>query len=497
MAAPLGSRKLCKFSVSEVYSRSILPACPLGLTATEGKVCPCKQRVWLPNDIRVLTCTHPNDYRGERIVNEAKFVAAIQKKVEVKKNERNEKRKANERVEPMAATETAAADDKKKSAKELPVMTMDRTNAMAVYSKITNVLEFVKLVGSDIYESKMFGCANASQGRMMALAILIEGRSPIEYTRTYYMIGGKLTMRADAMLAEALALGVEHEIITRDEKEVAIKLKRSAKDYAVFQFTWAEAQNEAYVYTQKAADDPKLRRLPNGEVDVSKLKDNWGTPRRRKQMMWARCVSDAVRAFEPRAVAGFYTPEEFDVIPTDENGEVILDAEFPVATKQEPSAEAAGVVVDEPKVISEPAKQEKAAEPKPEEKKPDPVKESPKEEPKPAEKVEEKAAVTPKAETSEDVNQAIVDSIEYPEVGDSRHGPFQTSLVECYKPILKIIGDAKHKDILKSRKVDSLRELPLKEFHLIILRLEDKLLAAGKISATSHAVSRALRPAKN
>ena len=40
------------------------------------------------------------------------------------------------------------------------------------------------------------------------------------------------------------------------------------------------------------------------------LKDNWSTPRRRMQMMWARAVSDGVRTVCPLATRGHYTPEE-------------------------------------------------------------------------------------------------------------------------------------------------------------------------------------------
>jgi hypothetical protein len=57
--------------------------------------------------------------------------------------------------------------------------------------------------------------------------------------------------------------------------------------------SWEDVQQERYIYAKDGS-----------------LKDNWATPRGRRQMLWARVISEAVRTLAPEIVAGTYTPEE-------------------------------------------------------------------------------------------------------------------------------------------------------------------------------------------
>lgn len=67
---------LCTYSVSQVYSSEIIPACPLQLTKAQHKRCPCRRRVYR-GDLRVLSCTYPNNWKGEPIRDPDRLRAAL------------------------------------------------------------------------------------------------------------------------------------------------------------------------------------------------------------------------------------------------------------------------------------------------------------------------------------------------------------------------------------------------------------------------------------
>jgi len=162
------------------------------------------------------------------------------------------------------------------------------------YQRIADPIDAVNKLGLAFSQSRMFGCKNDSQGRVLAMACLAERRSPVDLMREYHLIEGNLTMKADVMLSRFHAVGGEHTIVARSPERAAILLK-FRRQKQEFEFTWEEAKLEPYVYCK----------------DAKTLKDNWSTPRRRMQMLWARLVSDSVRAFAPQCVAGQYTPEDF------------------------------------------------------------------------------------------------------------------------------------------------------------------------------------------
>lgn len=175
----------------------------------------------------------------------------------------------------------------------------DRQRSVALYGNITDPLAFINSLGDDFLASGMFGCANKQQGRVLAMAVVAENKSPIELARVYHIMDGKLSMRSDAMLAEFRARGGKHRQIQRDADAAEIELSMDGEAQR-YRLTWIEAQQEPYVWGKS---DAKGNRA---------IKYNWSTPRSRMQMLWARVVSDGVRAMAPEVVAGYYTPEEID-----------------------------------------------------------------------------------------------------------------------------------------------------------------------------------------
>ena len=135
-------------------------------------------------------------------------------------------------------------------------------------------------------------------------------------------------MKADAMLAEFRCRGGDHVLISRTPELAEIELRvgkgRGARAQR-FSFSWDEAKQESYVFAK----------------DGKTMKENWSTPRRRMQMLWARLISDSVRVMMPEVCAGQYTPEELggDVSVELQDGDIV---------------DAVGAVVAEPSVEEPP-----------------------------------------------------------------------------------------------------------------------------------------------
>lgn len=165
---------------------------------------------------------------------------------------------------------------------------------VSVYARVADPLAFAMQYGQVLARSRMFGCESPEQGQVFALALLCENMTPIEIARKYHIIQGRLTKRADAMLAEFREAGGRHRVIERTSEVAEIELIDKQGQSNRFRLTFEEVKGEKFPY----------------QKDGKTLKDNWSTPRGRMQMLWARVVSDGVRCVAPEIVAGTYTPEE-------------------------------------------------------------------------------------------------------------------------------------------------------------------------------------------
>lgn len=167
-------------------------------------------------------------------------------------------------------------------------------NSLAVYDRMTNPLDAVKMMGEFIAKSGMFGCEKIEQGQVIAMTCLTENISPLKFKQTYHLIDGNPSMRADAMLAKFRGLGGRHKVISRTAEKAEIELTFE-KQVEKFSFNWADAQKETFPFAKDG-----------------KPKKNWATPYARTQVMWARVCSEGVRTMAPEVVAGIYTPEEME-----------------------------------------------------------------------------------------------------------------------------------------------------------------------------------------
>ena len=179
--------------------------------------------------------------------------------------------------------------------------------------QITDAESLIK-VGELFDRCGMFGCSQQGQGLVLAMTCIQAGMTPLEFMQTYHIIEGKPAMRADAMLAKFVERGGKYTIEERSEKRAAATFTKENNTLKA-EYTFAEAQRQGIIYGK----------------DGKTVKTNW--QKYPKQMLWARLVSDTVRALDPGVNMGTYTPEEvndFDdaktvrpVIPTPITGEQV------------------------------------------------------------------------------------------------------------------------------------------------------------------------------
>ena len=165
------------------------------------------------------------------------------------------------------------------------------STSIGIYNKITDPIQAIEKMGEMIWASGMFGCVKPEQGMVLAMQCLAEGKAPLELAKTYHIIEGKLTMRADAMLGRYLTTGGKVKWITRTDVEVRAVWSKDGND--------VEISSTIEEYTKNGIACGK---------DGRTLKTNWQKfPR---QMLTARNVSEAIRLLAPQIISGIYTPEE-------------------------------------------------------------------------------------------------------------------------------------------------------------------------------------------
>lgn len=326
--------KLCKFSKSANYKHLILSKCPLLLSSAEYHKCPCRKRVKLPNDLRVLTCTHPKLWNDEPLTNPESVKANIRKHIKNKKETRD-----------MTAAQEAPAKDtteaKLQGTPAIPTtsgalvpITIEQFNpikGMLLAKSNEEAKSNIEWYAKHLMNSAMVGVQNVSQGVVLAVEMCQRGILPTNFRSRFHIIGGNVTLSSEAMLADFEKSGGSWRYLSMTPDLGSIELKRG-KDKQVFSFSWKEAMDEDYVWTKAANNGEVKKILPNGEVNRHALKDNWKTPRRRKAMLLWRCISEGIGFMAPNVSAGQLTMEEKDVMRSlvdarEEHEDIVITSE--------------------------------------------------------------------------------------------------------------------------------------------------------------------------
>lgn len=195
------------------------------------------------------------------------------------------------------------------------------TTEVSVYQKMHDPIIAMEKLGRAIALSGMFGCENEQQGQVIALSCMTEGVDPLSLARKFHLINKKLSMRVDWMLGDFRSRGGDHRVLERTDQRASIKLTSKDGEELIESLTWEEASKEKWPWTINKAGEKVL-------------KDNWATPRARRQMLWARVVSEGIRTLAPEIVAGVYSPEE----SSDFSESTITDVDYEVAPEQEPES---------------------------------------------------------------------------------------------------------------------------------------------------------------
>lgn len=206
-------------------------------------------------------------------------------------------------------------------------------NALAVYSKIADPMAAVVALGEQFFKSQIMRINTPGDGAVLALTCICEGITPLEFIRTYHLIEGRPSMRADAMAAKFMAAGgrIEWHDIGEDGKPASATFTLSGQSITV---------NMDLVAARRL-----LGKAKDGSDVIDKANSNW--QKDPGAMLRARVVSKAVRILAPHIVAGVYTPEEMQ------------DVAEPVAAAPTPqrairkAAQPPAAAVSEP-VVSEP-----------------------------------------------------------------------------------------------------------------------------------------------
>ena len=177
------------------------------------------------------------------------------------------------------------------------------TPTTSLINRLDNPTAFLVESGKILQSSQMLGVHNPGDAFVLAWHCLAEGISPLEFSKRYHLIGGKLTMRADYMHAAfRIAGGRIHWVNTGEDG--------------------MEAVGEFY-----ADEDAEPVRVSFNIEDARKLlgkntKHNCdaidapgsGWTKDRGAMLRARVISKGIRMVAPEVIAGVYTPDELETI---------------------------------------------------------------------------------------------------------------------------------------------------------------------------------------
>lgn len=161
------------------------------------------------------------------------------------------------------------------------------------------------------------GVDNPATAFSLMMLCQSQGLHPFEALRRFHIVEGRPAMRSDAMQAEFQSRGGIVRVLRKDADEARAFVAHPVllPDGFTFSYTYAEA---------KAAG------ITAGKFGE---KANWRASR--PDMLWARCVTKAIRTVYPGIVAGIYSTAEAEDVAT---------LESPAGIVHQQRAEAAEVV---------------------------------------------------------------------------------------------------------------------------------------------------------
>jgi hypothetical protein len=197
------------------------------------------------------------------------------------------------------------------------------SQAKEIYAKIENPMTAIAELGNMFHKSGIMGVSTPGDGAVVALTCMCEGITPLEFAKTYHIINGRPSMRADMMHAKFRGAGGKVSWINMGDDGKAAE--------ATFEF---DGQTQQMKYTIEDA-----KNVVGDKLD--KPDSNWRKDR--GAMLRARLITKAIRILAPELIAGVYTPDELE-----DSGAVPAQSTAPAKSradrKKELEAEAATTI---------------------------------------------------------------------------------------------------------------------------------------------------------
>lgn len=190
----------------------------------------------------------------------------------------------------MIEEKSAEAETKDKANEKSMIATPATTTgeimpSVSMYDKLNDPTDAIEKLGTWFTKSGMYGCEKVEQGIVLALHCVSQKKDPLELLRTHHLIQGRLSMRADAMLAAYRERGGKVKWVTFDDK--------TAEADFIF-----EGETTRICYS---IDEAKKAGL---------VRNNSPWTKQPSSMLRARLISKAVRMICPEVNSGLYSPEE-------------------------------------------------------------------------------------------------------------------------------------------------------------------------------------------
>ena len=172
------------------------------------------------------------------------------------------------------------------------------SRANEIYAKIENPMSAITDLGKLFHQSQIMGVSTPGDGAVLALTCMCEGITPLEFAKTYHIIKGRPSMKADAMSARFRQSGGKCRWINLGDEG---KEARAEFSY--------DGQTLEIAYT---IDDAKkvMGKDDKGKDRIDQPDSNWSKDR--GAMLRARLITKAIRIIAPELIAGVYTPDELE-----------------------------------------------------------------------------------------------------------------------------------------------------------------------------------------
>lgn len=171
----------------------------------------------------------------------------------------------------------------------------------SLINRLDNPTAFLEASARLLMQSPMLGITTPGDAFVLAWHCLTEGISPLEFSKRYHIIGGKLTMRADYMHAAFRAAGGRIDWVNTGEDGIE----------AVGNFFADE--NAEPVRVAFSIEDARKLLGKNAKHNCDAIDaPGSGWTKDRGAMLRARVISKGIRMVAPEVIAGVYTPDELE-----------------------------------------------------------------------------------------------------------------------------------------------------------------------------------------